>query len=258
MDTSSKSFEKLQSDYDFFEAHVDERQQALQAWEPWLQQLRQRPGLRLLDFGSGSGSFTSMVLERLGLPPSAVRLTMLEPAASARERARLKLHLWNPRLIVGVSELEGSYDLIISHHVFYYVPELRSDLLRIRGHLAASGVFLAAIAGEQSGPGQLQDQALQLISQTSPYRSGVESAAIFRQVFTEAVIEPFSTRLQMEDSRTNRQRLMRFLVGEFAGVPQKEALALLDPYSNGGVITVPSVEQCLASAPPEGLVPLHE
>jgi SAM-dependent methyltransferase len=248
MPASTKSFHGLEDDYAFFEASVTEREGTLRAWEPWLSKLRRRSGpLRILDFGCGTGSFTIDVLNLLGRRSEDLFLTFVEPdersGGAAQERFRIKdfggLVRWDNGLEFG----DQKFDLVFSHHVLYYVPDLRPVLLELKRTLAEDGLILVVVGDDESGPGRLQNQVLGQAGLRSPYRSGIEVQRQFFEVFPDAGVAPFQTELKMEDTLENRESIMRFLVGEFGKrVSWEYALSVFDAFSDGSRITVPSEE----------------
>lgn len=250
-DPARKSFQALQEDYRFFEDHVSEREEALRAWGPWLRRAAARPGrLRVLDFGAGSGSFTAEVLEALGRPPATLELALVEPAGNARDEAVARCAPWSDRPVQAGSTLgdlpPGGFDLILSHHALYYVRSLEETAADLLGRLAGDGLLLAVVGGEGSGPGRIQEAALALAGLRSPYFSGDQVCAAFLRQAPHGRVLRFPSELRMPDTRANRESLMRFLAGEFSGrLCWEEALALLDPWSQGGLVTVPSEELCL-------------
>ena len=251
MPNPNKSFQSIQDDYDFFEACVNEISRTISLWKPTLWELgRQHSSLRVLDFGCGSGSFTALALACLDREPEEIELTLLEPAGAALERALIRFQERPLGALKSCSDIEAlprqTFELILSHHVFYYVPELDQVLRRLKERLAPGGLFLTAIAGDRSGPGLLQDEALKLAGLSSPYRSGLEVREIFLKHFPNMKLVPYATELLMPDSRDNREAILRFLVGEFREkIPWSRALSIFDPDSDGKQVRVPSEEWSL-------------
>lgn len=249
---SSKSFQNLRDDYAFFEECVNEKEGALRAWRPSLEALRDVPGpLRLLDFGAGDGAFTQDVLQVLGRDYQDVELTLLEPAEWSRTKASERFSgtgLSKFSVLESLTELKGDFDLILSHHVFYYVPDLLSTLTTLKSCLAEQGRFLAVVTSERSGAGSLQEKALDLAGLISPYRTGPQAKDDFLSVFPKTEVCRFDMTLSMQDTLENRESIMRFLVGEFReSIPWKQAVALFDPFADGTEIKVPSQELSLCT-----------
>ncbi len=246
----SKDFSELQDVYQFFEDHVSERAETLTVWSPFLNQVKAQERIRLLDFGCGNGSFTAQVLERLGEGPDRLDLRLVEPVEGVLQEAVTRLESWTDSPIVTATHLgglpPGQLDLILSHHVLYYVDELEQELTEMKRRLALGGVVLAVVGGSGDGPGALQDRALEMAGLSSPYRSGEEIRALFEDCFSHNRVIEFPSEMRIPDRRECREAIMRFLVGEFSGrVPWEKALALFDPFRQGDEIVVPSREICL-------------
>ena len=253
MSKSCKSFLGLEDDYAFFEECVGEKVGTLQAWSPFLNELKGRKSsLKILDFGAGNGQFTQQILELACSCPNLLELSLLEPTESSRIKARelfTDANLSRLEVVASLDELQGrDFDLILSHHVFYYVPKLEGVLRELKSKLGPQGCFLASITGERSGAGGLQQSALDLAGLSNPYWTGPQCLESFLKVFPEAKTMPFQMSLDMQDSLENRASILRFLVGEFREqLPWKEALRVFDPFSDGKRISVPSDELCLAA-----------
>src|SRR6187431_3055050 len=88
----AKDFGPIAADYKFFEDHATEGEQDARAY---LQQIAQfgpaNGNVRFLDFGCGSGNFTSRLLTQAQWPPQRLRLTLVEPVVSARQQAACRL-----------------------------------------------------------------------------------------------------------------------------------------------------------------------
>ena len=85
---TTKSFADIREDYAFFETHATEAAADVRAYIPHLKPLLDGAGpLRLLDFGCGSGRFSSRLHSTLFFPPERLRLTLVEPDNGFRKKA---------------------------------------------------------------------------------------------------------------------------------------------------------------------------
>jgi SAM-dependent methyltransferase len=246
---AQKSFVDIQSDYRFFEEHSSERSQCLQIWHPHLQALQNgRSNLRMLDFGCGSGSFTAQVLARLP-EASKLRLALVEPVAEALAQAQATCAPYLCQPLTSVSDWkffpeEMQFDLILSHHVLYYLDPLLATLQGLLAHLKPGGKALLVVS-QFSSIGQLQGSILQHAGITNPYHSGTEVLESLAQV-APVQVEGFSSQLRMADTLSHRRRILNFLVGEFAPLIDWDyALSAFDPYSRNGEIVMNSQEMNL-------------
>lgn len=251
---TEKSFASIQTDYAFFEEHTSERSRCLQSWHPHLQGLSTlRPSLRMLDFGCGSGSFTREVLAQLcrltGARPPKIRLTLLEPVAEALSQAQAACQAQLQQPVLSLTRLQAlpawaRFDLIVSHHVLYYVDPLQPTLRELLARLRPGGRALLVVSGESS-IGQLQSSILGRAGIETPYHSGQIVLQTLERLAPVGV-ETFPSELRMPDTVSNRQRILNFLVGEFGHrIDWACAMEAFDPFVNRGEIVMPNQEMNL-------------
>lgn len=115
-----------------------------------------RPNLRVLEVGAGTGSFTAQVLSRLcppGMKPFIVAEYIFTDLSSGFfENARERLVAWSDimsyrKFDVGVDPrsqgfLLGTYDLVIASNVLHATPELHKTLMDLRSLLGSGGRLL--------------------------------------------------------------------------------------------------------------------
>ena len=131
----AKDFGQIADDYAFFETHATEAQNDAAAYVRRLQTIRPAGNLRMLDFGCGSGRFTAQFLKATDWPPDGVRLTLVEPVEAARAAAVARLAPFTTQAIADSPSLspglEGSFEVVLSNHVLYYVPALKERLAEL-------------------------------------------------------------------------------------------------------------------------------
>jgi SAM-dependent methyltransferase len=241
-----KSFSDLHQDYAFFEQHATETEQSLAAWLPlvrdrWTQ-------LHALDFGAGSGSFTSQFLQRAGFPEQGLRLTLVEPDPGFREKAGRALAPFTAHPIQAwpllERELEPTFDLIFSHHVLYYVPDLQTTLSRLVGALRPAGRMLLIQGGQGNGLNQLVFAAFKLLGETSPYHYSEDTLAALERLGTHPQVHKVHNVVDFPDSEEGRWRLLRFLLSEhLAKLEPAVALQLFEPFRRGDRIHIPNADE---------------
>jgi trans-aconitate methyltransferase len=131
-----KDFGQIADDYAFFETHATEAEQDVRAYATLLAEIVPADAtIRMLDFGCGSGTFTARLLERTGWMRDRLRLTLVEPVASARRQAAERLAGFTNGAIVDWAALPagqvGGFEVVLANHVFYY-PKLKSSDVRQR------------------------------------------------------------------------------------------------------------------------------
>lgn len=230
-----KSFAALHDDYAFFESHSSETEATLAAWLPLLAGLP-RP-LHALDFGAGSGSFTSIFLQSANIPPEDLSLTLIEPDAGYRAEARDRL---TPFTVHPIAErplldedLEPSFDLIFSHHVLYYVPNLEETLRRLNAALRPGGRLLLVQGGAKNELNALVWNAFELLGEKAPYNYSEDTRAALHRLEISHRVEMVSSVHEFPDSPENRWKILRFLLGEhLKKLAPEQALALYEPFQH--------------------------
>lgn len=245
MEQTRKSFATLHEDYAFFEAHGNEAQAGIAAWVPLL---AGRTGLRVLDFGAGSGSFTHEFLRAVGWDPQKLELTLVEPEVGFREQALQRLAPFSRRPVTAWPlldrELPESFDVILSHHVLYYVPDLDETLGRLWRCLANGGRMLLAQAGERNGLNRIMRCGFERLGEGVPYFLSEDTRRALQRAgipFREQVVP---SQVDFADSEENRLKIARFLLGQHAArLPQGELVSLFEPFRRAERIHIDSSDE---------------
>jgi tRNA (cmo5U34)-methyltransferase len=112
--------------------------------------LCERPPRRVLDLGAGTGLLAGAVARA----HPAAQLTLLDGAAAMLEQARARLGEGARYVVADLADAlpEGPWDAVVSALAIHHLddPGKRALFARIRGALAAGGVFVNAeqVAGE--------------------------------------------------------------------------------------------------------------
>jgi SAM-dependent methyltransferase len=242
MSDPSKDFTPIQDDYEFFATHSTEAAADLDGYAERLRSFEPPAGpIRMLDFGCGPGSFTARFLERVGWGEDRLDLALVEPSSAYRRQAVERLAARTMRPIRAWDELPAEsaegFDLILSNHVLYYVPDLEPTLGRIVRSLTANGLFLTAIAGRDNALVDLWFRGFPLIGRPVPYKTAEDVEAAL-----SGLGRPYDRReirydLSFPAAEENRLKILRFLFGEHLAVlPIAQLLAFFDPYSSAGRI----------------------
>ena len=244
MPDPSKDFTPIQDEYEFFEtrsteaaADLDGYAERLGAFDP------PEAPIRMLDFGCGPGSFTARFLDRLGWTGDRLDLALVEPSEAYRRRALDRLEARTTRPIRSWSELPpesvGEFDLILSNHVLYYVPELERTLGRIVRALAPNGLFLTAIAGRDNALVDFWFQGFPMIGRDVPHQTAEDVEAALARLGRPVDRREIDYDLCFPDSKENRLKILRFLFGAHLGdLPIDRLLAFFDPYATAGRIEI--------------------
>lgn len=241
-DSTLKPFAALHRDYAFFEQHVDETEATLRAWLPLVRGRWDAP--KVLDFGAGSGSFTSTFLKAAELGEE-MELTLVEPDPGFREMALRNLQSFQPTAWPLLDrDLPPTFDLILSHHVLYYVPDLRTALSRLYNALKPGGRLLAVQGGRGNGMNTIVFAAFDHLGRESPYHYSEQTALLLEELgipFRRSLVRSV---LDFPDSEPGRLAILRFLLGEnLAELPGRTALSWFDPFAREGRIRIPSADE---------------
>lgn len=241
---ASKDFGMIAPDYDFFVSHSSEAEQDLLAFSPELTHLGppDRP-LRVLDFGCGTGGFTEQVLKLLSWPPELLEVSLVEPVPDQLQHAASRLALLTTQPIGTFSTLpdkfDRPFDLIVAHHVLYYMEDLSQTLRQLKRALAPTGLMLLTMASWQNFLMRLWQIGYAALKRPVPHHAAEEVAAALEQ----AGIEYRETRVPYEicfpDSAENRRKILRFLFDHL--LPEIGGQNLLDEfarYLNSGQIEI--------------------
>src|SRR5690606_35947730 len=99
----------------------------------------------------GNGDFSERLYAALNWPPQSLQLTLMEPVPHQRELAALRLARFTQTPITVLTQLPSAdsppYDVILSNHALYYVPDLQQTLTQMFERLAPGGKMLLAMAG---------------------------------------------------------------------------------------------------------------
>lgn len=244
MTEAAKDFTPIQADYEFFVAQSTEAEADLAAHLEGLRSAGLAPGLvRMLDFGCGPGSFTARFLEGAGWNPDQVELTLVEPAADYRRQALTRLETRTSRPIAAWEEIPSHlahpFDLALSNHAFYYVPDQRESLAQITRSLRPGGTFLASIAGKDNALVDFWFQAFPMIGRAVPYHTAEGLEKAIRALGLPYDRHDVQYELAFPDDEENRRKILRFLFGEHLDLfPRATTLAFFEPYKSAGQIAI--------------------
>lgn len=240
----ARDFGPIADDYAFFEKHATEAIQDSRAYVERLAPIVPAQGaIRLLDFGCGSGTFTARFLEQANWSPPRLRLTLVEPVEAARRQAVARLTGFTQHAIVDSPQLPageaGRFDVMLSNHVLYYVPDLAKQLGGMIGALSETGAFMTAIAPRSNPLIEFWIRGFDLLGREFPYNLSEDVASALKELGAAYRKQPVPYELIFPDSEENRMRIIRFLLAEhLAAMPRRPLLELFDQHADGGWIKI--------------------
>jgi trans-aconitate 2-methyltransferase len=239
-----KDFGPIADDYVFFEKHATEAAADVRGYLDELGEIVPAAGtVRMLDFGCGSGTFTVRFLDAVGWPPERLRLTLVEPVAAARREAVGRLAGYaSGRLVESATLTAGlaaSFDFILANHVFYYVPDLAGQLVKLIGALASTGVFVTAVAARTNKLIEFWIAGFRLLDRDVPYNTSEDVEAALVELGAEFQKRQVPYELTFPDTEENRLRIIRFLLADhLSQMPLEPLLSMFDQYSHAGRIQI--------------------
>ncbi len=251
----AKDFGPIADDYVFFETHSTEAENDVRAYVERLASVVPAAGpIRLLDFGCGSGSFTTRFLQQAGWPRERLELTLVEPVEMVRRKAVARLAAYTKLPIADAAALPSAqavFDVVLANHCLYYVPELRSHLARLVDALSPTGVFVTAIAARNNALVEIWLNAFRLLGKECPYNTSEDVEANLLQLGAVYDKQEVPYEMTFADSEENRMRILRFLLADhLAQMPRQPLLDMFDRYLNSGTINMRTASDHFTVRPP--------
>ncbi|MCH9733208.1 MAG: methyltransferase [Actinomycetia bacterium] len=240
----AKDFDEIASDYAFFEQHSTEALEDARAYQERVGAINPAGRvINMLDFGCGSGTFTERFLENTDWSPQQLRLTLVEPAASARRQAANRLARYTAAPIVESSALpvalDACFDVVLANQVFYYVSDLEGTLRRLIAALAPTGLFLTAIASRTNVLIEFLIAAFKPLGRQMPYNTSEDVEIALQTLNAKYEKHAVPYELSFSDSEENRMQILRFLLADhLAQIPQQPLLEQFDKFSCDGRIEI--------------------
>ncbi|MEN9215081.1 MAG: class I SAM-dependent methyltransferase [Gloeomargarita sp. DG02_4_bins_56] len=241
---SKKNFADIREDYQFFAAHTTEFEQDLQSYRQVLSHfpIPEKP-LKFLDFGCGTGVFTSRFLSLLHLPPQELAITLVEPDAVYRQNAVHILSAYTAATITDYAHLPAEtasqFHLILSNHVLYYVPDLQHTVKQLLKVVHPQGMLLIAMAGRENVISQFWQKCFDRLGQPIPYYLAEDLTACLDEYHPGYQRRKINYEVNFPDTAINRRKLLRFMLGDhLEQLPASEVLSLFDPYACKGQIQI--------------------
>lgn len=243
---TTKDFATIYADYAFFEAHSTEAHADVEGYLPFLRRrLKTEAALRWLDFGCGSGNFTSKLLTRLQAPPEHLHLTLVDPDAGYRQEAQAALQRFTANTINAwptmPTTISQRYDLALANHVLYYVPDLCGVVEQIVQRLKPRGRFLIAMAGRDNTLAHIWESSRPLLGQPLPYHTAENLEQVLARLGYVYHKQRIDYIVRFADSEQNRLHLLRFIFADYFDERyRQQLLRLLEPYQEVGDVVIQS------------------
>ncbi|MEM7123784.1 MAG: class I SAM-dependent methyltransferase [Pseudomonadota bacterium] len=246
-ENAAKDFGAIEADYDFFIAATDEAERGLDALIPYIDEAGRAGGsIRMLDFGCGGGDFSTKFLTQAGWSPDRLMLSLVEPVESQRLHAAEDLGRFTDAPITHWPALPDTavapFDLILSNHVLYYVPDLEVTLKQLIAALAPDGMMLLALAGRTNSLIRFWDYAFDAMGKAIPYHLSEDLDVTLARLGIAHERETVAYTMRFPDTRENRMKILRFaLADHLSELPLEPLLELFDDWAKGDLIDTHTV-----------------
>jgi|YNPBryBLVA2012_1023415.scaffolds.fasta_scaffold05161_3 trans-aconitate 2-methyltransferase len=260
-ETTKKSFSKIRDDYAFFENHTTEFDQDLYHYQQTLAKFTPpaKP-LKFLDFGCGTGVFTSRFIKLFHLfhpPVEELEITLIEPDESYRHNAVHLLSQYAHSPIQSFPylppDISDQFHLILSNHVLYYVPDLRATITWLLQRRHPQGMMLVTMAGKDNIISQFWRSCFDFLGQAIPYHLAEDLIPIIHNLYPSYQRRTVTYTLRFPDTLDNRWKLLRFMLGEHLAQLQAYDLpSLFDPYASQGQVDITTSHYQFIFAPADG------
>lgn len=239
-----KNFDPILDDYAFFEAHSTEAENDLKGYTALLNTRPADTGiLNMLDFGAGTGTFTSRFLQQFRWKPGQLKLTLVEPGETARQKATLRLGAFSDFPVADHAALpaglEAAFELVLCNHALYYVPDISGTIRQLYQCCKPGGQLLTAMAGRENALIQCWELGFGLINQEIPYHIGDDLYDALQQMGLPFRRELVEFTIAFPDTIENRKKILRFLFGkQLDKLPEVPLIDFFKQYSQGGNIRI--------------------
>jgi len=244
-DTSSKHFDFIHDDYDFFQRHSTEAESDIHAYAPHILQMVKRVNgpIRMLDFGCGDGKATARLFSKVHLPPSRLQLFLVEPDAVYLKNAQERLSLFTENPIKAWGELPNDlsdhFEIIIANNVLYYVTDLKETLSSLIDALASPSIFISSEAGKDNALVRYTFPLFEIAGKPYPFYLADDCIKTLRDLGKSFEVEEVFFDLKFPDSEENRLSMARFLMGQdYPNIPRKDLLQGFDQFFDKGNIDI--------------------
>lgn len=176
-----------------------------QGWFPWIfENLKLRPGMKVLEIGCGDGSLWKDCLAEI---PEDVQITLTDISEGMLRDARRtvsadeKLFFFQVNDASNLTFLDEQFDLVIANHVLFYCENIEEVCREIKRVLKEHGCFICSTYGnnhmkEVSDMVQGFDERIVLSAEKLYERFGRENGAeILKKSFDKVCWEAYNDKL---------------------------------------------------------------
>jgi SAM-dependent methyltransferase len=250
-------FQTVETDFDFFLRHTNEIETE---WPKYLDQFLRllKPGTpqKIMEYGPGTGYMMKRIFENDGMKQfyPYLEVVLIEPSPHYQDSLQNTLGnipiqsltiYANIAEYSGLAGTEGSIDIIMSNHVFYYVEHFKEEFHHLNRVLKSGGYLLTSLC--------LQEHALIKAYVENCKKMGVPQRKHEpRDIVAEFVACNFTitreivrSKLEFLDTVPNRMAIHRFIMLEEETRIPPSRLCWLDGFKVGEVIRIPLVDQFL-------------
>ncbi len=239
----SRDFGPILDDYSFYLEHsTEEEADRFAIMGKVLQKIDRNSMVRMLDFGCGNGLFTSRILDWVQQPPEHLELVLVDIGEKIRLEAMAKLQPFSQYQIQAADQIpqkSSPFDIIIANHVLYYIDNLDQVIQKMWNLVKRNGTFFISIAGNDNTLIDLWKLGFDEIEKPLPYHISEDIEQILQKGIIPYQKKSIDFEIQLQDSRENRLRMIRFLFSDhISSLPLTPLINFFDKYAAAGQIFI--------------------
>ncbi len=240
---SKKAFNTLHEAYRFFQDHSTEANHCADAIATQISTLYTSRPMQLLDFGCGEGKFLAAVIDRLGIDPKQLHVTLVEPDPTYLDKASQCLQevVGSVTAHASIATVASQADIIVANHCLYYVSDLENTLHDCVRRLAPRGRMLATMAKSNNSIIILWRKLFGSLGIDVPFYVHENMTDELSRAEIEYSTCEINSALSFSRTTAAEKLILKFCLGEhmdkFDGL--KSLSGIFDEYTRDGVVKMP-------------------
>ncbi|MFK8137906.1 MAG: class I SAM-dependent methyltransferase [Bdellovibrionales bacterium] len=201
----------------------------------------------VLDFGCGSGEFASQYIVYLKEKISSFSAVepVLENHASIDKNIAAGMELKPIKSFGDICDIpeETLFDLIVSNHVLYYVPDISKTVDNLVSKIKNNGFLLITMASPENTLIKFWQKSFSKIGISIPFNQNTDLMSTLEERRIKFQTKKIEAGLDFSDTSQNRIKIGKFLLGDyFYKINEKEISYFFEEYSKNGRVIMELVD----------------